>query len=202
MSHNAWTRHEDEELAADKLLDAAGRAFAEFGVAKATMMDVARLAGCSRATLYRYFPNQDALRLAFVHRATLRIAAQMAEDSRDGIGRTLADRIEEGVAQVRRDPMLSIWFEPENMAVPIMVSQSSELLQTLSAGAVDETTDSPSERSDVELRGQWLLRSIISLLAMPGQDAASERAMIDRFIVPVLSQEPTELEQPTERSKT
>ena len=59
MSHTGWLRHRDVDVAVDKILDAAGRTFAEHGVEKATMIDVARAAECSRATLYRYFPNQD-----------------------------------------------------------------------------------------------------------------------------------------------
>ena len=84
MSHSRWSRHASEDAAVDKLLDAAGRAFAEVGVGKATMVDVARAAGCSRATLYRYFPNQEALHLAYVHRATLRIARQLADERHAG----------------------------------------------------------------------------------------------------------------------
>lgn len=33
------------------------------------MADVARAAGCSRATLYRYFADRDELRLAYMDRA-------------------------------------------------------------------------------------------------------------------------------------
>ncbi len=186
MSHKGWRRHADAGNAVDELLDAAGQAFAAFGVGKATMIDVARYASCSRATLYRYFPNQDALHHAFVHRATLRIAAQLAGERSDGQPDTLADRILGGIAAVRSDPLLSVWFEPENMAVPIRVSQSSELLRTMSLGALDEMDQSPEAREGLELRAGWLLRSIVSLLAMPGNDDAAERAMVESFLVPSL----------------
>jgi len=186
MSHSRWRRHEDEGHAVDELLDAAGRAFAELGVANATMIDIAGAAGCSRATLYRYFPNQEALHLAYVHRATLRIAQQLADQRRAGASGTLTDRILAGIAAVRADPSLAVWFEPQNMSVPIEVSQNSDLLRAMSVGLVDQSdTDSP-DRSEVELRGEWLLRSIVSLLAMPARDAAAERAMVESFLVPVL----------------
>lgn len=186
MSHKGWRRHADAGNAVDEILDAAGRAFADFGVGKATMIDVARYADCSRATLYRYFPNQDALHHAFVHRATLRIASQLAVDRDDGSADALVDRILGGIAAVRADPLLSIWFEPENMAVPIRVSQSSELLRAMSVGALDDADPTPRAREELELRGEWLLRSIVSLLAMPGKDEAAERAMIESFVVPLL----------------
>ena len=149
------------------------------------MIDVARAAGCSRATLYRYFPNQDALHLGFVARATRRIAAQITTDL--DLGSSLADRIVAGIAAVRNDPLLSVWFEPENMAVPIAVSQSSELVAMLPLGLIDGFDPTPEERVEIERRGAWLLRCIVSLLAMPGRDADDERAMIESFVVPVLT---------------
>ena len=190
MSNRGWSRHGDEQLAIDDLLDAAGQAFAELGVARATMVDVARVAGCSRATLYRYFPNQEALHLAFVHRATLRIAARLAAERDAGAPDSFADRILGGIAEVRADPLLRVWFEPENLAVPLAVSQSSELLQSMSVGLIDESDRGQLERIDVERRAEWLLRSIVSLLAMPGRDAESERAMVEAFVVPLLTAEP------------
>ncbi len=184
-----WRRHPDEQLATDELLDAAGRAFAELGVAKATMVDVARHAGCSRATLYRYFPNQEAVHLGFVHRATLRIATQLADSSGPDDAAALTNRVLAGIAAVRSDPQLSVWFEPENMSVPMRVAQSSELLHAMSVGSVDQNETTTRERAEIERRGEWLLRSIVSLLAMPGKDAAAERTMIESFVVPVVISE-------------
>ncbi len=184
--NNGWKRHADTDIAVDKILDAAGQAFAEFGVANAKMVDVAHLAGCSRATLYRYFPNQDALHLAFVHRATLRIARRLA-DERTGRSISLTDRILEGIGAVRSDPLLAVWFEPQNMAVPIAVSQNSELLRAMSTEPFSQLGAVPHIREEIERRGEWLLRSIVSLLAMPGTDAEAERAMIESYLVPVLT---------------
>lgn len=191
-SDSRWQRHDNEDHAVDALLDAAGRAFAEIGVGKATMVDVAEAAGCSRATLYRYFPNQEALHLAFVHRATLRTARCLAGERRAGAPNSLADRVITGIASVRSDPAMSEWFEPENMAVPIKVSQNSDLLRTMSAGLLTELAPDDPGQEELERRAEWLLRSIISLLAMPGRDAESERAMVESFLVPVLVTEPTD----------
>ena len=43
---------------AARLLDATVACIARVGVSKTTLDDVAREAGCSRATLYRYFPGK------------------------------------------------------------------------------------------------------------------------------------------------
>jgi AcrR family transcriptional regulator len=186
VSHRRWRRQSDGAVAVDEILDAAGRTFAERGVRRASMIDVARAAGCSRATLYRYFPNQEALHLGFVHRETLRIAERLADERRAGAPASLADRILAGIAAVRADPVLAVWFEPENMAVPIAVSRSSELLQAMSSRLVGQLGAGSLGPEEVERRGEWLLRCIVSLLAMPGADHETERIMVESFIVPVL----------------
>jgi AcrR family transcriptional regulator len=50
------------------LLRAAERCFARFGIAKTTMEDIAKAADVSRATVYRYFADREALVLASVIR--------------------------------------------------------------------------------------------------------------------------------------
>ena len=187
MSHSDWQRRSDSSAAVDELLDAAGATFARLGVARATMTDVARAAGCSRATLYRYFPNREALHLGFVHRATLRIAAEITPASTTGDPAELTDLIMSGIAAVRADPLLAVWFEPDNMAVPIAVSQNSELLQAMTAGLAQQLDVDHESTEEIALRGAWLLRCIVSFLAMPADDDAVERAMVEAFVVPLLS---------------
>jgi AcrR family transcriptional regulator len=190
VSHSDWRRQRDGTAAVDRILDAAGRAFAEHGVQKAAMTDVARAAGCSRATLYRYFPNHEALHLAFVHRATLRIAERLADERHAGAPASLTDRIVAGIAAVRADPLLAVWFEPENMAVPFAVSRDSELLRAMSSGLVDQVGAGRLGPDEIERRSGWLLRCIVSLLALPATDDEAERALVEAFVVPVLVAEP------------
>ena len=49
-----------------RILDATMTSLTRFGFAKTTIDDVAREAGCSRATVYRYFANRNALVVAAV----------------------------------------------------------------------------------------------------------------------------------------
>ena len=185
MSYITWTRHADGGVAVDAILDAAGRAFERHGVGAATMIDIAAEAGCSRATLYRYFPNRDAVREAFVHRGTLQMAAAMAR-RRDDATDSAADRVLAGIAAVRANPSLAVWFEPENIAVPLQVSQSSEFLHALAVALLDGPERPSADAESLQLRGEWLLRSIISLLAMPSADVESERAMVNDVLIPAL----------------
>lgn len=185
VSQGEWGQRSGAKVTVDDLLDAAGLAFERFGVSQATMVDVARQAGCSRATLYRNFPNREALHLGFVHRATLRIAAVIAPQRSSDTPEAMVDLILRGIAAVRTDPLLAVWFEPKNMAIPIALSQNSELLHAMTTGLAGELVGD-STSPDTELRGAWLLRCIVSLLAMPGESEQVERAMLEAFVVPLL----------------
>ena len=65
-----WLGERRVEAAADRILDAAETLFTRHGAANVAMNDVATAAGCSRATLYRYFENRDALHTAYAPVAT------------------------------------------------------------------------------------------------------------------------------------
>ena len=67
------------EVAAERILDAADELFAQQGAATVGMHEIAKAAGCSRATLYRYFENREALYTAYVHRERHRLFHQMTE---------------------------------------------------------------------------------------------------------------------------
>ena len=60
------------------ILDAAAHAFSEHG-GRTNMADVAAAAGVSRATLYRYFPDREALMNALASHALADAAARLAD---------------------------------------------------------------------------------------------------------------------------
>ena len=70
------------------------------------MGDVARAAGCSRATLYRYFADRHELHVAYVHREARRVGGLVAADVarvRDPEQR-LATAVLSAVRRVRESP--------------------------------------------------------------------------------------------------
>ncbi|WP_330252112.1 TetR/AcrR family transcriptional regulator [Nocardia sp. NBC_00565] len=178
-----WLRPRRADIAAEQILDAAARLFVERGVTNTGMGDVARAAGCSRATLYRYFPNRQALRIAFVHREARRVAAAVAEQTRD-----IADPGERIVAvmlaslrMVRADPTLIAWFTAGDAGIANEIGQSSEVIEAIAAGLLPRTVDDDRARL-----ARWLARIIMSLLTAPGRDETDERAMLEQFVVPVV----------------
>ena len=74
-----WLASRRTEVAADRILDAAGELFAEKEAATVGMHEIASAAGCSRATLYRYFENREALYTAYVHREKYRLYREMTD---------------------------------------------------------------------------------------------------------------------------
>ena len=70
MAANDWLSERRTEVAVDRILDAAEELFTRHDPGSVGMNEIAKAAGCSRATLYRYFENREVLRNAYVHRET------------------------------------------------------------------------------------------------------------------------------------
>lgn len=178
-----WLAAERDDLATNRILDAASVLFARDGVGAVGMAEIAEAAGCSRATLYRYFPNRHELRVAFVHRAARRLGATIADD----LGRTTdpAARLERAVLAalrgVRADPVLAAWFASDAVGATAGLAAASDVIETLAAGFLGDTGDRATREA-----ARWVVRVVVSLLAMPGRDAADERRMVRRFLVPAV----------------
>ena len=153
-------------MSPEQILDAAAGLFAERGVNAVGMGEVARAAGCSRATLYRYFPDRRSLHVAFVHREARRIGALVPTG--DPAAAVLA-----AVREVRARPELLAWFGTADAGTTAALAQSSEVVEALGLAAVGDP--------DV---ARWLVRVVVSLLIVPGRDDAEERAIVERFVVP------------------
>jgi AcrR family transcriptional regulator len=82
-----WTDTIEEHRQAvhDAALDAAAVLVAEHGLASVTMSKIAAATGIGRATLYKYFPDAEALLAAWHQRQIARHLAQLAE-ARDAAG--------------------------------------------------------------------------------------------------------------------
>jgi AcrR family transcriptional regulator len=173
-----WLSEDRTQLAAEKILDAAGELFSEHGVGAVAMGDVARAAGCSRATLYRYFADRHELHVAYVHREARRVGGLVAADAaraRDP-HKQLVTAVLSAVRRVRESPSLSAWFAGGDAAATAELAQSSPVIEALGRTVIADP-----------LAARWLVRVIVSLLIAPGRDAAEERAMVERFVAPALS---------------
>jgi TetR/AcrR family transcriptional regulator, mexCD-oprJ operon repressor len=89
------SRHPLQQRVAAAILDGAARIFALQGE-QASMNDVAAAAGVARATVYRYFPNRDALLDALAAEAVGAVETRLSSARVDEVAP------EEGIARVVR----------------------------------------------------------------------------------------------------
>ncbi|MCX2930813.1 TetR/AcrR family transcriptional regulator [Mycobacterium sp. CVI_P3] len=186
MAGKDWLSSRRAEVAADRILDAAGELFAHHDVASVGMNDIARSAGCSRATLYRYFENREVLHTAYVHREAYRLHEQMTELVRgipDPRERLLAG-LGASMKLVRESPALSSWFATTDSPIGAEMAEQSEVIQALTSGFLLSLR--PDDPDVVHRRARWLVRVLTSLLIFPGRDADDERAMLEEFVVPMV----------------
>ncbi|MGV9803660.1 TetR/AcrR family transcriptional regulator [Mycobacterium sp. NPDC003449] len=180
-----WLAARRTEVAADRILEAAGELFTRKDAAAVGMHEIASAAGCSRATLYRYFENRDALYTAYVHREARRLYEDLTLQV---AGLTdPSQRLIEGVLTalraVRQSPALSSWFASASPPIGGEMAEHSEVIRTLVEGFVRSLG---TGGEDVGRRARWLVRVLVSMLVFPGTDEADERAMLTEFVAPLV----------------
>lgn len=179
-------REAQADLAVAKILDGAARAFVELGVSQSGMAEIARFAGCSRGTLYRYFKTRHELHLEFVADRATRLVSRLRSELAqiDDPAERLVEYTLRAVEMVRAEPALAAWFEPDASGATARMSRGSEIIDRFAGAFVAEIQGSNGEAESNRLRARYLVRIIVSLLAMPGEDAGEERAVIERFVIP------------------
>jgi AcrR family transcriptional regulator len=181
-----WLAARRTEVAADRILDAAGELFAHQEAATVGMHEIASAAGCSRATLYRYFENREALYTAYVHREAYRLYREMAEQINSVVDPR--DRLIEGMMaslrNVRESPALASWFATTQRPIGAEMAEQSEVIKALTEAFVISL--GPDDPELVAHRARWLVRVMTSLFMFPGHDEDDERAMLEEFVVPIV----------------
>jgi AcrR family transcriptional regulator len=182
-----WGRNDQSDLAVEKILEAAEKAFVELGVSAAGMAEIANIAGCSRGTLYRYFKNRHELHLAYVKHTSCAIqrVAKERTESIDDPQERLVEFILCTIQQVRRNPATAAWFATGTSGLAARMSRSSEIAETLTSAFLPEALSSPEEDAERLLRQRWLVRVVVSLLTEPGGSEDDERELLLKFVAPV-----------------
>jgi len=179
----SWLGRERGELAADRILAAAERLFTERGIAATEMSQVAEAAGCSRATLYRYFDSKHALQVAYMHGRTHEVGRRVLEQVGriDDPSARLVEAVLAALREVRETPALAAWFTRPEGGLTTELAGASPVVQSMCAAFLSDATD-----PDNQVRARWLVRILVSLLTAPAGDEAEERALIERFVAPVV----------------
>ena len=177
------------------ILDAAQQVFEQYGARRANVEDVARAAGVSRSTLYRAYPNKEALLDAVLMR---QFDAFLAELDRVASGLTPREAVVEcfarGIALTREIPLLArlVETEPEIITGAGASSHSSIVLGT--ADQVARTLRrSGATMPDDELHvvAELMLRLAYTYLLNPhgNLDMTDERAVREyaaRYLAPLV----------------
>jgi AcrR family transcriptional regulator len=193
-----WLAANRSDAAAEKILDAAEELFTRDDPATVGMNDIAKASGCSRATLYRYFDNRDALYTAYVHREANRVFRELGALDTDAKtpGERLVDGILASLHKVRESPALSSWFAPDKRPIGGDMAERSEVIQARTEAYLGAL--GIEDPADAQRRARWLVRVMVSLLVFPGRTEADERAMLEEFVLPTLALPQPTLAQPAD----
>jgi AcrR family transcriptional regulator len=187
MAGNTWLASKRTEVAADRILDAAGKLFAQQTTASVGMHEIAYAAGCSRATLYRYFENRNALHTAYVHREARAVHRRMVDrlEHIDDPRERLITGFLAALDLVRSSPALQSWFAAGDAPIGAEIAEQSDVIKAMSAAFVASL--GPVHPDAVDRKARWLVRMLTSMLSFPGRDADDERSMVEEFLVPVVT---------------
>jgi AcrR family transcriptional regulator len=176
-----------------RLADAALSCFARYGIAKTTLDDVARAAGCSRATVYRVFPGgKEGLVAAVVDTEVARFFSALA--LRMGGASNLEDVLVVGMTEaavrISEHPALSFLLdnEPEVILPHLTFSHMDSVL------GVSSTFTAPFlgrflDHEEAKRMAEWAARIVLSYLLCPadGVDLTDEvrvRRLVRTFVLP------------------
>jgi len=181
----------------ERVIDAALRCIARWGVAKTSLDDVAREAGISRATVYRLFPGgkdglMEAVARAEAQRFFAGVAAAMAAAD------TLEDVLVAGMAEAGRrvlgHPALAFLMahEPEPVLPHLAFAKLDEVLDAAARVAAPYLEPLLPTADDAARAAEWAARIVLSYACTPGEshvdiaDAESVRRLVRSFVLPGL----------------
>ena len=166
-----------------------------FGLAKTTVDDIAREAGCSRATLYRYFDGKPAILRAAVVAELDRVASAVVAAGR--AAPTFADAVTAvvvlGAREVRGHDALQFLLahEPEAVLGHLAFGPGDRVLVTV-GDAIAPAFDRWLSADAATRAGDWLARLVRAYALMPHPpvdltDRAATRSFLEHLVIPGLA---------------
>ena len=174
--------------------EAALACIGRFGLAKTTIDDIAREAGCSRATLYRYFDGKPEIVGGAVAAERTRIAAVVVDAGR--AAPTFADAVVAavvaGARELRGHDALQFLLahEPEAILGHLAFGAGDRVLIAI-GDAIAPAFDRWLSLDAATRAGDWLARLVRSYVLMPYPpidftDTTAARAFLEQLVLPGL----------------
>ena len=187
-----------EDAVAGRSAAAALEQFAELGIRRSTMEDIARSAGVSKMTVFRRFTNKQGLVEDVIAGELRRAVAEI--DRRWGAGSTIEERLVEGfgfaVSFVRGHPLFDKLLRAEpDMLLPLLTVDGAPVLalyRTLIAERLQVEIDAGrAAPADVDQASEVIARLGISLIltregAITLDDRSTIEALVRDTLLPML----------------
>jgi AcrR family transcriptional regulator len=178
-----------------RIVSAALLCMARWGTIKTTLDDVARQAGCSRATVYRVFPGgKDAVVETVARREVVRFFATLAErlEAAETLEDALAAGMSEAATLIRDHQALQflLAYEPETILPRVAFSRCDEVLRSASEAAAPHLARwLPAD--DAKRAAELAARLVLSYSSAPTAevvmtDEASVRRLLQTCVLPGL----------------
>lgn len=179
-----------------RLRDAVLVCIGRFGLAKTTVDDIAREAGCSRATLYRYYDGKSAIVRAAVGAERDRVVAALVEAGRAAA--TFPDAVVEVVVLAARELRASdslqflLTHEPEAVLGHLAFGPGDRMLIAV-GDAIAPAFRHWLSSARATRAGDWVARVLRAYALMPHPpvdltDRASARAFLTSLVIPGLAE--------------
>ena len=154
------------------IVESAYACFGKQGLQKATIVDIAKMAGVSRSTIYEYFHDKAAIIEACAEHASERFYREMSKAMDRGI--SLEDKLSRAavfVTQARRVIASEKYFDEE--AISLLLTKDAavllrECVDFLAPHLVAaKLTGEVRKDLDIAYAGEWFARILFSLFSTP-----------------------------------
>lgn len=161
------------------VLDGASRAVEKHGSRKATMADIAALAGVAKGTLYNHFRAKEAVYAAALDAGVRSLAAEVSAASADG----LVDALTLAAERIGTHPALRRIAADEPAVLAALVTPTDQPLWGLVRSSVRDVLVAAgvaTSTASIELVVRWLT----SLVIAPATDAPGQARLLAAALLP------------------